>query len=166
MTEPDFPPPLHVLRPSGPRRFFGLAVQLILGSLLLYVAIVHPPADLLWKLFLIGLGLGALVLARHGWRGSARGIVLDETGLHQEDGRAVAPLDNIASVDRALFSFKPSNGFIVRLRAPMGRAWVPGMWWRVGRRVGIGGVTGGAETKIVADALSFMVARRDGDFDV
>ena len=87
--------------------------------------------------------------------------LLDETGLRQEDGTPIAPLDDIASIDRALFSFKPSNGFLIRLRAPLGRAWVPGMWWRIGRRVGIGGVTGGAETKMMADALSMMVAERD-----
>ena len=107
------------------------------------------------------LGVAILALAQKGWRGSAQGIVLDETGLHQEDGTPIAPIDDIATVDRALFSFKPSNGFIIRLHQPIGAAWSPGMWWRVGRRVGIGGITGGADTKIVADALSFMVAERD-----
>ncbi|MFO6465670.1 hypothetical protein ACK8OR_14845 [Jannaschia sp. KMU-145] len=153
--------PLHILRPSAPRRVLGLVVQVLLGLLLLYIAMAFPPAELIWRVVLLGLGIAALVLAQSGWRGSSIGIVLDEDGLRQEDGRPIAPLDNIASVDRALFSFKPSNGFLVRLREPMGRAWVPGMWWRIGRRVGIGGVTGGAETKIVADALSFMVAERD-----
>ncbi|MGB3409452.1 MAG: hypothetical protein WBA67_18380 [Jannaschia sp.] len=156
MTEP-----MLILRPSAPRRVFGLLIQLTLGGLLLYLAVVFPPASAGWRIFLIVLGVAALVMGQRGWYGSALGIVLDETGLHQEDGRPVAPMDNIASVDRALFSFKPSNGFIVRLREPMERAWVPGLWWRMGRRVGVGGVTGGAETKIVADALSLMVAARD-----
>ncbi|MEM7489248.1 MAG: hypothetical protein AAF390_09015, partial [Pseudomonadota bacterium] len=88
-------------------------------------------------------------------------LVLDRRGLYQADGVPVAPLDAIASIDRALFTFKPSNGFLIRLKDPLGRAWVPGMWWRMGRRVGVGGVTRGAETKIVADALSAMVAQRD-----
>ncbi|SDY60945.1 hypothetical protein SAMN05444004_102126 [Jannaschia faecimaris] len=140
----------------------GLAIQLILGALLLWLAVMHPPANVLWQLFLIAIGVAALALGQRGWRGSAVAIALRDDGLFQEDGTPIAPLDNIASVDRALFSFKPSNGFLIRLREPAGRAWVPGMWWRVGRRVGIGGVTGGADTKIVADALSFMVAARDG----
>ena len=156
MTEP-----LHILRPSPPRRVVGLVIQLALGGLVLWLAVVHPPASLGWRLFLIAFGVAALVLAQKGWQGSAQGIVLDETGLRQEDGTPIAPLDDIASIDRALFSFKPSNGFLIRLRAPLGRAWVPGMWWRIGRRVGIGGVTGGAETKMMADALSMMVAERD-----
>ncbi|UWQ17587.1 hypothetical protein [Jannaschia sp. M317] len=156
MTEP-----LHILRPSAPRRLFGLIVQLLLGAVLLYMAVVFPPEELFWQVFLFVLGGASLYLGMRGWQGSAVGIVLDENGLREEDGRMIAPLDQIASVDRALFSFKPSNGFLIRTKAPLGRAWVPGMWWRLGRRVGIGGVTGGAETKIVADALSFMVAQRD-----
>ncbi|WGH79383.1 hypothetical protein [Jannaschia ovalis] len=153
--------PLHILRPSAPRRAVGFVIQLVLGILLLWLAIAHPPAALGWQLMLLALGIGALVLAQAGWRGSSVAIELREDGLFQADGRVIAPLDEIASVDRALFSFKPSNGFIVRLRQPLGRAWVPGMWWRVGRRLGVGGVTGGAETKIMADALSMMVAERD-----
>ena len=155
------PEPLHVLRPSAPRRVVGLAIQLALGALVLWIAVTSPPSNPLWLVFLIAFGVAALMLAQKGWRGSAQGIVLSEAGLHVEDGTPIAPLGDIASVDRALFSFKPSNGFLIRLREPLGRAWSPGMWWRLGRRVGIGGVTGGADTKIVADALSFMVAERD-----
>ncbi|SFI90249.1 hypothetical protein [Jannaschia pohangensis] len=152
---------IHVLRPSQPRRVVGLVIQVSLGLLLLWLAFLYPPETFGWQIFLIGMGVAALVLATRGWQGSSVAIVLDDGGLRQEDGVQIAPIDNIASVDRALFSFKPSNGFLIRLHEAPGRAWVPGMWWRIGRRVGIGGVTGGAETKMMADALSFMVAQRD-----
>lgn len=155
--------PLHILYPSAPRRLIGLITQGLLGLILIWLALVHPPSNPFWQVFLIVFGGGSLILAVKGWQKSSQGIVLDETGLWQEDGTPIAPLEEIASVDRALFSFKPSNGFLIRLQRPLGRAWAPGMWWRVGRRVGIGGVTSGAETKIVADALSFMVAERDAD---
>lgn len=135
---------------------------MVLGAVLLYLAAVYPPTDLGWRLFLIVLGLAALFLGMRGWHGSSVAILLDDGGLRQEDGTIIAPLSEIASVDRALFTFKPSNGFIIRLHSPLGRAWVPGMWWRLGKRIGIGGVTSGAETKIMADALSMMVAARDG----
>lgn len=153
--------PLHILRPSTARRIVGLIVQVGLGVLLLWIAAVQPLANLPWQVFLIAMGAGALYFAMKGWRGSEGAIVLDPRGLHQEDGTPIAPLADIVSVDRAAFSFKPSNGFLIRLRAPLGNAWVPGMWWRVGRRVGIGGVTRGADTRVVADALSFLVAERD-----
>lgn len=153
--------PIHVLHPSAPRRVLAFAMQAALGLLLLWIAVVHPPRDVLWTLFLVGLGVVLLVVARVGWVGSREPIVLDAGGLRSGDGRPIAPLADIASVDRALFSFKPSNGFLVKLHAPAARAWAPGMWWRVGRRVGIGGVTGGAQTKLLADALSTLVAERD-----
>ena len=158
MTEP-----LHILYPSAPRRVMGLVIQGLLGAIVLWLALIYPPANPLWQVFLLVFGGGAMILAIKGWRGSSQGIVLDDRGLWQEDGTPIAPVEEIASVDRALFSFKPSNGFLIRLNRPLGRAWVPGMWWRVGRRVGIGGVTRGAETKIMADALSFMIAQRDAD---
>ena len=154
--------PIHVLNPSAPRRALGLVIQLALGLILLWLAVMHPPAALGWQLFLIVLGVAALMLAQAGWRGSAVAIELHPEGLFEADGRVIARLEDIASVDRALFSFKPSNGFLIRLREPLGRAWVPGMWWRVGRRVGVGGVTHAAATKVMADALSMMVAERDG----
>lgn len=153
--------PIHILHPSAPRRAFGFVTQIVLGLALLYLALAHPPELLGWQVFLIVLGIAALVLGQRGWTGSAQGIVLDEDGLREESGRMIAPLESIVAVDRALFSFKPSNGFLIRLDAPLGRAWVPGMWWRIGRRVGIGGVTRGAETKILSDALSMMIAQRD-----
>lgn len=152
---------LHILRPSPARRIVGVSIQAALGGLLLWIAVARPPQELGWHLFLIVFGVAALVVAQKGWRGSAQPIVLDAAGLRQEDGTPIAPLAEIASVDRALFSFKPSNGFLVTLRTAPGGAWVPGMWWRLGRRVGIGGVTGGAETRILADALTAMVAERD-----
>ncbi len=152
---------IHILRPSAPRRIFGMVIQLSLGLILVWIAVAYPFDALGWRVFLFAVGVAALVLAQRGWNGSSVAIVLDEDGLRQEDGRVIAPMDQIASVDRALFTFKPSNGFVLRLNSRAPRGWVPGMWWRVGRRVGIGGVTGGAETKIMADALSMMVAQRD-----
>jgi hypothetical protein len=151
----------HVLRPSPARRGFGLAVQTSLGVLLLWLAVAHPPEGWGWWAFLVALGGLTLATAWRGWRGGTLGLVLEEDGLRQEDGEWIAPLDNVAAVDRALFSFKPSNGFLIRLKEPMDRRWMPGMWWRIGRRVGIGGVTGGAETKVMADILTSMIARRD-----
>lgn len=153
--------PIQILRASAPRRVVAFAMQAVLGVMLIWIAIVHPPEDPLWLLFLVALGIVVLMLARKGWLGSRGAIVLDAGGLRGADGIPIAPLAEIASVDRALFSFKPSNGFVVRLREPAARAWAPGMWWRVGRRVGIGGVTGGAQTKLLADTLSMMVAERN-----
>ena len=155
--------PLHILRASPPRRIFAVGVQGVLGLLLLWIALAVPPEGLGWRAFLVLAGLGAVLLALRGWRGSDAVLVLDADGLRQADGTPVAPMQAIASVDRSLFTFKPSNGFLIRMREPLGFGWTPGLWWRVGRRVGVGGVTNARDTKMLADALSFLVAQRDAE---
>lgn len=64
------------------------------------------------------------------------------------------------SVDRGVFAFKPSNGFLVRTRDGAPAAWVPGIWWRRGRSIGIGGLIPAHQTKLVAEVLSVELARR------
>lgn len=155
--------PIYEITPSEPRRIFGCLLQGLLGVLLIYIALASPPREAGWTIFLVLVGLIALVGAVRGWRASQGSIVLTSEGLFDHTGATIARLEDIDAVDRALFTFKPSNGFLVRLKTPQPRAWQPGMWWRIGRRVGIGGVTSGAETKIVADTLSMMVADRDKD---
>ena len=157
---PD-PTPIQILRPQPARRVLAFGMQMALGVLVLWIALTTPPEGLVWRAFLVVLGLAALWLGLRGWTGGATGIVLDEGGLRTEDGRPIAPLSDIARVERGTFAFKPSNGFVLRLTRPLPRAWTPGLWWRVGRRVGVGGVTGGAEGRMMADALAAMVARRE-----
>jgi pimeloyl-ACP methyl ester carboxylesterase len=71
------PEPLHVLRPSAPRRAFGLVVQGALGLILVYLAAAHPPEAPGWRLFLIALGVAALVLALTQPRRVRRLVVVD-----------------------------------------------------------------------------------------
>ena len=136
------------------RRLFSLASVGLLGAILIYIALAHPPASLAWQAFLLVLGALALVLANRMWWATASVIELREEGLFDSDGTRICAMENIASVDRGMFAFKPSNGFLVRLKSPAPRAWAPGMWWRIGRRVGIGGATPRAEGKIMADLLT------------
>ena len=154
------PEPILVLRPQPARRAIAFSIQTALGALLLWVALARPPEAIGWRLFLLGLGLGALGLALRGWQRGGGAVVLDRDGLRDEAGEPIAPLGRIARVDRGTFAFKPSNGFVVHLTEGLGRAWSPGLWWRVGRRVGVGGVTGGAEGRAMADALAAMVRAR------
>ena len=155
------PETLFEIQASEPRRIFCSVVLGLLGTLLIYTALATPPRDFIFLLLLFVVGIVSLVAAVRGWRAGARRIVLRSDGLFDDLGAPIAPLDEIASVDRSLFAVKPARGFLVRLRDPTPRAWQPGMWWRVRRHVGIGGVTNGSQTKIVADALSMMVADRD-----
>lgn len=147
--------------PSGPRRWLGVGLMLALGGLLLYVAFSTPPAVLFWQVFLVVLGLFALYAAHRVQKATTARLLLTEDALTDSNGTLIARVEDIVAVDRGMLAMKPSNGFMIKLREPLPRAWHPGLWWRLGRRVAIGGVTSGRQTKPMADALSVMLARRE-----
>ncbi|SFP71742.1 hypothetical protein [Tranquillimonas alkanivorans] len=147
------------LRPSAPRRVFGTGVLALLGVLLAWLALTTDPA-MGWRIALLAISAAALWLAVRLWQATAGAVELTAEGLRDTDGTPIAPLAAIEGLDRGAFAFKPSNGFLVRLDTPGPRAWAPGLWWRLGRRVGIGGVTSASEAKFMAELLSGMVADR------
>ncbi|VAW00991.1 hypothetical protein MNBD_ALPHA07-1210 [hydrothermal vent metagenome] len=145
---------------SRPRRAFGVGVLATLGMLMIYVGLAFPAGDLMWQVFLLVFGAVMLWFASKMWRATSAVIELTETELRTSDGVVIARVDQIRSLDRGTFAFKPSNGFILRLDAKAPRAWYPGLWWRMGRRVGVGGVTSAAQTKAMAEIIAAMNAER------
>lgn len=94
----------------------------------------------------------------------ARGTGLELTAVELRDtsGRVLAPVADILAVDRGAFAFKPSGGFVLRLTTKSRAAWAPGLWWRFGNRVGVGGATLRPEARAMADAIAMQIAgRRD-----
>lgn len=142
---------------SAPRRVFALAVLWGLALMLLWIGAVMP-SGLPWRLVFLGLGTGALVAGLALWRATRAAIVLTEAGLFETGGRCLARIEEIRGVDRGMFAMKPSNGFLLRLARSPGRAWAPGLWWRWGRRLGVGGVTASAEARAMADILAIRLA--------
>tara|TARA_R110002049_G_scaffold140930_7_gene302371 strand:+ start:23566 stop:24063 length:498 start_codon:yes stop_codon:yes gene_type:complete len=161
MTQPiDENTELAVARATGGRRILGLVSLALLGVLLIYVAFVRPPAAG-WQLFLIVVGGGTIWMADKMRRATAGGIVLTETELRDTDGTLIARIDDIESMDRGFFAFKPSNGFLLKTTTPGSRVWRPGMWWRMGRRIGVGGMTPGRHTKPMSEIIAIKLAQRD-----
>ena len=151
------------IRATPGRRIFGTFTLGLLGLLLLWLAVAQPPAEILWQLFLVVLGVAAVWMAQLMWRATARELILTETALRDSSGAVLAEVADIDKVDRSMFAMKPSNGFVVRLKTPSRRAWQPGLWWRLGRKLAVGGVTAGRDTKPMADALAMLVARSQGN---
>ncbi len=151
---------------STSRRYLGVGMLLILGALLVYTALAHPPGDIGWQIFLIATGMMFLWMAERMRQATQYGVELTEEGLRSSDGEVIATMDQIHSVDRGIFVFKPSNGFIVRLRSSASARWRPGVWWRMGSRIGIGGVTPGGQGKVMADLLAAMLLKRDKGEDI
>ncbi|MEP3347827.1 MAG: hypothetical protein ABJN34_02345 [Litoreibacter sp.] len=154
------------LVPSAPRRFFGVAVLYALGGLLLYLVLVQPPEGL-HLIFLLGLiGAACIYGGYRMWDVTGEMIELTMDELRTSDGRVICRIDDVEKVDRGFFAFKPSNGFLMKLKQPHPKAWAPGLWWRVGKRVGVGGLTSGAQGKVMADTLAALIAHRQGLIDL
>lgn len=147
--------------PSAPRRLFGTGVLYALGGVLLYAAVTNPPTPV-FALFLVGMGALSLFGGWKMWQVTGRMIELTEDELRLSDGTLICKTADIHKIDRSFFAFKPSNGFLVTTKVSYPAAWAPGLWWRFGKRIGVGGVTPGSEGKIMADTLAALVAERDG----
>lgn len=154
---------LVTISASAPRRVFGVGTLLALGAVLVYLALGRSHAQLGWQLFLLGFGILALVLAERMRRVTAMRLVLTEEGLFDSEGRELARVEEITGIERGMFAMKPSNGFVLRLKSARGRLWAPGLYWRFGRRLGVGGVTAASQTKVMSEVLTaLMVERADG----
>jgi hypothetical protein len=152
--------PLLTLKPSPPRLWFSVAALGMLGLLMLWIALAHPPAELGWRAFLLLGGGGTLWGA---WRLldlRDRALVLTGAALIDSRQGELCRIEDIARVNRGVFAAKPARGFVLSLSAAPGRHWVPGLWWRIGRSLGVGGMTGAAETKLMAEMIEAMVMTR------
>jgi len=156
MFQPDEDGIYALVQASPARRVFAYGVLFLLGALVVYVTLVQPPA-LHWMVFMLGFGFLMLWQAERLRRATMHVIELTDTELRDSSGRVLARIDEIHSVERGTFAFKPSNGFTLVLQTKKPRAWMPGLWWRYGRRVGVGGVTNAGQSKFMAERISMML---------
>lgn len=145
---------------AGPlRRFVAVGALAGLGVVLGKVAL-DPQTTAVWQGICALGAAGSLVLAVLSWQATAGRILLTAEGLFDGSGRALGTLDEIESIEAGAFSLKPSNGFAVRLKAKGPRAWAPGMYWRSGARLGIGGVPSGRAARFMAERLDALLKAR------
>ena len=148
--------PVMCLRPSRIRKGFGIGALIMLGTVLIYVALTaHGSVASTAALALAA--AGSYFVSWRMWKATLVGLELRRYGLHTTNGELVAAFDNVRQIERGMFAFKPSNGFLIVLREPMTRSWNPGLWWRLGRRVGVGGVTPRAEGKVMAETMALLI---------
>lgn len=154
---------LAQLQASAPRRWMAVAIMAVLGALLIYIALAVPPQSLFWQGFLIVIGGLSLWLAQATRQATEIILTLTEAGLTDSTGETVATIAEIEGVSRGMFAFKPSNGFVLQLNTRGPGRWRPGLWWRLGKRVGIGGVTPGPQGKMMAQMIEALVAQRKSE---
>lgn len=150
------------IQASQPRRWLGIGMLFFLGALLIYVAFATPP-DLGWQVFLLIVGGASLWVGDKMRRATEGWIELRDDILVDQNGDVIARIDDIEKVDRGMLAFKPSNGFMLKTKTPAPNRWEPGLWWRVGRRIGVGGVTPARQSKVMADLISTKLMLRDQD---
>ncbi|KAE9627912.1 hypothetical protein FEE96_06650 [Parasedimentitalea maritima] len=148
------------VKASEARRYMGVGMLSMVGGLVIYVALSTPPS-MAWLVFLLVVGSAALWLAARMWQATQFQIELTKTELRCTDGNVIARIDDIQNIDRGFFAFKPSNGFLIKTKTPASRIWRPGLWWRFGRQIGVGGVTPGSQSKAMSEILAAMIAMRD-----
>ncbi|WP_121064126.1 hypothetical protein [Chachezhania antarctica] len=141
------------------RRWLGVGMIGLLAALLVYLA-MSIPFHLPRQLGLLAAGGLAFWLAMAMHRSTSVSIELTGTQLRDGSGMVLAEIADIVAVERGVLAFKPSNGFLVRTASKQARAWKPGLWWRLGRRVGVGGVLSAGQTKAMADTLAAMIVNR------
>ena len=149
----------HELPVSAVRRYSSLAILFALFGITAVMAVRDPELTLPARIALGGLALGWLagLAAVHTLaRGALR---LERDRLTSSDGRLSVSYAEIERVERGAFAMKPSNGAMLRLSRRYPARWAPGVWWQLGRRVGIGGLTPKAATRVWLDRLEAEIAR-------
>ncbi|WP_205965508.1 hypothetical protein [Pseudorhodobacter turbinis] len=148
------------LTPSLPRRVAGVVTQGAFGALLIGVAMDISRDQMVLRIAVLAAGVLLIYGAYRMWAATRIGLILTQTALRDSNGRLLAEVANIREVSRGAFAFKPTHGFSLILTKGMGGAWAPGLWWRVGSRLGVGGVTPAQPGRYMAEAITDLVARR------
>ncbi len=147
---------------SAIRRLVGVGALYGTGMAMIYATLTDP-LGLRWSLVILVMAVGVFAMAEALRRATRGKVVFRPDGLMDEDGRVLAHIDDIARVDRGALTFKPSNGFTVKLKSKQPRGWAPGLWWRYGRSLGVGGAVSAIQTKFMAEQIAFALAQRASD---
>ncbi|MDU9003518.1 hypothetical protein [Sedimentitalea todarodis] len=150
---------IAVVEASAFRRWMAVATLGGVAVLLIYSGATTGTSAIL-RTCAIVLGVFSLVIALRLYQATLHRIELTSEGLRDSSGVSIARLDEILSMDRGFLAFKPSNGFVVRTHVPTVKTWRPGLWWRFGRHVGVGGVIPAHQARFMADRLAEQLAAR------
>jgi hypothetical protein len=160
MFQPDKDGIYAVVAASGIRRIIACFIVYALGALVVYISIIPPFKAVLTPLVLV-LGLAILWVAEKLRRSTLTQIIMTDEAISDSNGLVLARIEDILAVDRGAFAMKPSNGFTLKLKSKQPRGWAPGLWWRLGNRVGVGGATAAGQSKFMAEQIALRIAGRE-----
>jgi hypothetical protein len=149
--------PVMILPLSWARHYLAMIMLAAMGFLFLSIVVKTPPAAPLGIVFLIAVGALALYVSYLVWQVSGRSLHLTADELCDDQGQVLCLVKDIKTVERGALAFKPSGGFVVVLKTRVARGWAPGLWWKFGKRIGVGGVVSSGAGKAMADVLAARV---------
>lgn len=156
---------VFILRPSRARLWVALGSLAGAGLALVSIGVVAAEAGWVLRAGFVATG-GLLLWGLAPLRDAGpRALVLTEAELSDSRDGPICAIADVVRVERGAFAIKPARGFALRLAGSGPRRWVPGLWWRTGRTIGVGGLTGAGETRVLAEMIAAMVAAR-GDAPV
>ena len=139
----------------------GIIVIGFLGVTLIYNALKLDNNDYqLEKIFFSILGSAIVYLAFRFANKTKRGIIFNKTGLYELDGVLICPLNEIKEVDTSPYTFKPANGFIIKLKKSTKFGWSPGLWWKYKKRMTVGGMISKQESVIASQLLKDFLEKQ------
>lgn len=150
---------IAVVDVSSMRRVMGVGALYGLGAVILYTVFVSW-SGLGAVVFGLILAAAAFAMAERLRQATKGRVLLTKDALVDDAGTVLIALDEIAGVDRGILAFKPSNGFVLTLKSKQPRGWAPGLWWRFGRFLGVGGAVSAGQTKFMAEQIVFALDSR------
>lgn len=144
---------------SQVKRYCAYVLMVVMGAVLIYTALAEPPA-LHWAVLLLAGGALLIWLAEALRRATQATLILTAHDLRDTSGAVIATLDDVSHLDRGVLALKPTHGFTLILTTRQPAGWAPGLWWRFGKRVGVGGVTAARPVKMMAEKISARLERR------
>lgn len=149
--------------PASPlRRWTTMVLLAVFAAIFLQVGFELPLERPIAKIGAMLLGLAVIWQGVLIWRAGGRVLELTTSALIETGtGRVLARIEDIDRLDRSIIAWRPATGFLILLKQPAsGLSGTPGMWWRIGRRIGVGGITPKLEGKAMAELLDEMLRSR------
>ena len=145
------------IKPSAGRRIFGIIILCLVAVIMMNYAFGDKAQSIVLRFILLLMAVVFLWQAQANLRFIGAALILKREGLFDDQGALICSLSNINQIDRGWISFKPSNGLLVRMHKPMALKWSPGLYWRFGKSLGIGGMVSPVLTKEMSDKLLLLM---------
>ena len=134
-------------------KILGLTIFALLAFLIVSLSRLEKNISVLDMLLIPIIVVLGLWLKRFLNRYSKIGFLINELGMFNLDESLIFKMDEIERIDVSPYTFKSANGFIILLKTKSSFKFIPGLYWRLGNRISIGGLVSKNESKFLSTTL-------------